>query len=109
MFRSNHENIYDLWANDGTGRDIFRATMSLKRFQFLVSCLRFDDKNTRILRKDDKLGYIRTVWNLFTDNCKKYYTLSENVTIDETLRAFKGRCGFKQYMPNKPNMVLKYS
>ena len=25
------------------------------------------------------------------------------MTIDEKLEAFRGRCGFKQYIPSKPN------
>lgn len=38
IFKSNHEDVKGLFATDGTGRDIFRGTMSLKRFLFqLVS------------------------------------------------------------------------
>lgn len=40
---------------------------------------------------------------IFVDNCKKAYTISEYGTIDEKLEAFRGRCGFKQYIPSKPN------
>jgi hypothetical protein len=39
----------------------------------------------------------------FVENCKKYYSLGENVTFDEKLEAFRGRCGSKQYIPSKPN------
>ena len=35
-------------------------------------------------------------------NCQAYNTLSESITINETLRKFLGRCPFKVYMPNKP-------
>jgi hypothetical protein len=37
------------------------------------------------------------------DNCKKCYYLGENVTTDEKLEAFRGRCSLKQYIPSKPN------
>ncbi|KRY06554.1 hypothetical protein T01_3156 [Trichinella spiralis] len=36
------------------------------------------------------------------------YNPSENVTVDERLYPFKGRCQFRQYMPKKPaNLLLK--
>ncbi|XP_024086112.1 piggyBac transposable element-derived protein 4-like [Cimex lectularius] len=34
---------------------------------------------------------------------KKNYLLGENVTIDEMLPGFRGRCAFRQYIPSKPN------
>lgn len=36
------------------------------------------------------------------NNCLTHYNASEFVTIDEMLHAFRGRCGFIQYIPNKP-------
>nr|CAH7722764.1 unnamed protein product [Callosobruchus chinensis] len=47
IFKSNCQNFEDRWQTDGTGVEIFRATMSLQRFRFLLRCLRFDDLNTR--------------------------------------------------------------
>lgn len=35
-------------------------------------------------------------------NCKKNYSLSQTVTIDEILDAFRGRCSFRQCIPSKP-------
>ena len=49
--RSAHENVLELWSTNGDGRDIFRAVMSAKRFMFLVQNLRFDDKDTREIRR----------------------------------------------------------
>ena len=40
VFKSGRQNIYDLWNTDGTGVDIFHATMSLARFKFLLQCIR---------------------------------------------------------------------
>jgi len=51
VFKSNRQNLDDLWANDETGMEIFRSTMSLQRFRFLLQCLRFDDR-TRSLAMD---------------------------------------------------------
>lgn len=82
----------------------YRATMSQFRFDFLLACLRFDDKETRKERvKITKLAPILDIWNIFVDNCKKYYKPGSYVTIDEQLVAFRGRCGFKMYIPSKPN------
>lgn len=100
VYRSAHENVQDLWSTDGSGREIFRAVMPKRRFQFLISAIRFDDRRDR--DKNDKFSTFRDMFEFFTDNCRKNYVLSENVTIDEMLRGFSGRCGFRQYMPKKP-------
>ncbi|CAH2085721.1 unnamed protein product [Euphydryas editha] len=100
---SNRQNLSDLWRSDGTGVDIFRTTMSMQRFYFLQSCLRFDDALTRQERKSlDNLAPIRSIFEDFVSNCKYTYTPSKYLTIDEKLEAFRGRCSFRQYIPNKP-------
>lgn len=43
IFNSNLENIDILFAIDGTGRDIFKAVMSKKRFLIVLNALRFDN------------------------------------------------------------------
>lgn len=84
------------------GPPFFRCSMSKNRFEFLLGSLRFDDKATRDQRKTNEIfATFREFWNLFADNCKCNYTLSEYMTIDETLLSFKGRCPFKTYIPNK--------
>lgn len=51
--------IADLWATDGTAPQFFRATMSDPRFRLLLRALRFDDMDTREIRKKkDKLAPI---------------------------------------------------
>jgi hypothetical protein len=101
--RSNRQNLNDLWATDGTGVEIFRMTMSLQRFYFLQNSLRFDDKNTRDERKKtDNLAAIRDVMNNFVYNIQQHYVPCENLTIDEMLLSFRGRCPFRVYIPSKP-------
>ncbi|KAF2903968.1 hypothetical protein ILUMI_02203, partial [Ignelater luminosus] len=83
--------------------EIALAVMSYKRFLFLLRCLRFDHKFTRIeRRKQDKLAAIRSIFDSFVKNCKSSYSLGEFVTIDEKMQAFRGHCSFVQYIPNKP-------
>lgn len=101
--RGAHLNTNDFWATDGTGSDICIATMSRQRFHFLLRCLRFDDINTRQQRRQsDKLAAIRDFFTGFVTRIKKHYCLGDTVTIDEKLEPFRGRCPFRQYMPNKP-------
>ena len=102
-YHSNRMNLDNLWNTDGTGIDVFRLTMSLHRFRFLLCCIRFDDKATRASRKLlDKLAPIRDLFETFVQNCLRNYSPLEFVTIDEMLVAFRGRCPFRQYIPNKP-------
>lgn len=104
VLKSGRVNIDELWNNDGTGVEIFRIGMSKFRFSFLLQHLRFDDMDTRKERhKVDKLAPIRSIFDLFVEKCKSAYTPFENVTIDEKLEAFRGRCGFRVYIPSKPN------
>ncbi|KAL4130781.1 hypothetical protein QTP88_008170 [Uroleucon formosanum] len=101
--RSGRQNLEDLWDQSGFGVEIFHVTMSLKRFRFLLRCLRFDDMGDRIQRREiDKLAPIRELFELFVENCKKCFSPSEYVTIDEELVKFRGRCPFRVYLPNKP-------
>ncbi|CAH2006856.1 unnamed protein product, partial [Acanthoscelides obtectus] len=101
--KQNHTHFLELWTKDGTGSEIFRACMSYQRFLFLLANIRFDDKTTRHERKKiDKLAAVRYVLDKFVSNCKKNYSMGEFMTIDEMLIAFRGRCSFVQYIPNKP-------
>lgn len=104
VFRGAHQRLSDFWATDGLGINIFRMTMSEKRFRFLIRCIRFDIKDTREMRRQvDKLAAIRELFTVFIENCQKHYHLGQNVTIDEMLPGFRGRCSFRQYIPSKPN------
>ncbi|KRX48117.1 PiggyBac transposable element-derived protein 4 [Trichinella murrelli] len=65
--------------------------------------IRFDDHSSRASRRSkDKLAAVRVIWNTWVKNLPKMYNPSENVTVDERLYPFKGRCQFRNYMPKKP-------
>lgn len=103
ILRASHLNLYDLWATDGTGVELFRNCMNLKRFKFLIRVLRFDNARTRRQRKTfDKLAPIRDVFEALVEKCKSNFAVSEFLTIDEMLESFRGRCSFRQYIKNKP-------
>lgn len=100
----NRQNRDDIWKRNGYGIEIFHLTMSEQRFKFLLRCIRFDDKDTRMERTAfDKLAAIRAIFDIFVTNCKNGYCLSAYVTIDEMLAGFRGKCNFRQYIPSKPN------
>ncbi|CAH1981464.1 unnamed protein product [Acanthoscelides obtectus] len=103
LYKSGHEDLRSLWATDGTGRDIFRCTMSLARFSFLLCCLRFDDELTRKERmKNTKLAALGNLFEEFIQKCKGNYSPGEYLTVDEMLVPFRGRCSFKMFIPSKP-------
>ena len=86
VHRSNRQSLEDLWGSDGDGIEKFRLVMSIKRFKFIVRCLRFDNRDTREeRRKIDKLAPIRNMFEKFVENCKKCYSLGENLCVDEKL------------------------
>lgn len=83
--------------------NVYRACFSEKRFQFLLDCLRFDDKTTRAERvATDRFAPIRDLWEAFMKSCIDNYEAGPYLTIDEQLLAFRGRSAFKMYMPKKP-------
>lgn len=66
--------------------------------------IHFDNRDTRPgRRQQDKLAAIREVWDKWVERLPLIYNPSPNVTVDERLVAFRGRCPFKQYMPSKPS------
>ena len=103
IFKSNKENLESLFATDGTGRDIFRCTLSLKRILVLLICLRFDDSSTRNERLEtDPAAAISNIFNCMIRNSQDCYCIGETACIDEMLLGFHGRCRFRMYMASKP-------
>ncbi|XP_022913140.2 piggyBac transposable element-derived protein 4-like [Onthophagus taurus] len=104
VHRGNRQSLEDLWGSDWDGIEKFRLVMNIKRFKFIMRCMRFDDRSMRNeRRKIDKIAAIRDIFTMFVKNSQKSYSLGQNVTIDEKLEGFRGRCGFVQYISNKPN------
>ncbi|XP_041864774.1 piggyBac transposable element-derived protein 4-like [Melanotaenia boesemani] len=102
VYRSCNEATASLWDGE-SGRSIFRATMSLQTFHVLSRVIRFDSRETRAARRvNDKLAPIRDVWDKWVEQLPLMYNPGPEVTVDERLVPFRGRCPFRQYMPNKP-------
>ncbi|XP_030270458.1 piggyBac transposable element-derived protein 4-like [Sparus aurata] len=102
VYRSRGEAAASLWDAE-SGRAIFRATMPLKVFHTYSRMLRFDDRESRPERRaTDKLAAIREVWDKWAERLTYLYNPGPDITVDEQLVPFRGRCPFRQYMPNKP-------
>lgn len=103
VLKSNDEDVTTLFATDGTGRDIFRCGMNQRRFTMLLTCLRFDDPETRRMRQiNDPAAPISKIFEEFVQNCQSVYSIGAAACIDEMLIGFRGRCKFRMYIPNKP-------
>lgn len=101
--KSNHLGTKELFDDKICGA-VYKAVMSRERFKFLLDSLRFDDKSTREERKkSDALAAIREIWDEFINQCRNSYKPSSYVTIDEQLLAFRGKCPFRMFIPNKPS------
>lgn len=102
IFKSKLEPLKLLWSVE-RGRIIFRKIMPLKRFTQISRALHYDDFETREERRMlDKFCPIREVFDYWKDCFSKFVVPGENVTVDEQLVAFRGKCPFKQYMSSKP-------
>ncbi|KAF2890601.1 hypothetical protein ILUMI_15572 [Ignelater luminosus] len=66
--------------------------MSEVRFNFLLICLRFDQKENR--NRSDRFSPLRTVWKKLIRNCTAILPHCY-VSIDEQLLEFRGKCPFR--------------
>jgi hypothetical protein len=102
VLKAGYWNVRELWS-EIFGSTVFRATMSITRFEFLTLCIWFDDKASRPEQTiNDKSAAIRKIWDMFIANCKMYCTSSFYCTVDEQLLGFRGRCPFRVDIQNKP-------
>lgn len=79
--------------------------MSRDRFKLIFSKIRFDDRNTRpdrINRTGHRNEAIRAIFTQFVEGCVKNYSPNSNITVDERLASYKGRCPFRVYIKSKP-------
>ena len=79
--------------------------ISLQRFRFIHYCITFDDRLTfQECPKVDKLVAVRDSFSAFVENWKLCYPMGQNITMDKMLPGFRGKWGFRQYIPSKPSI-----
>lgn len=82
---------------------LYRAAMSLERFEQILRFIRFDNNLRRPLDlATDKLASFRYMWDLFSENLISCYQPSGELCIDEQLLNTRNRCPIRQYIPSKP-------
>ncbi|XP_063932857.1 piggyBac transposable element-derived protein 4-like isoform X2 [Zophobas morio] len=80
----------------------FSQRMSRNRFLLILRCLHLaknplPDKTAPL----DKLHKIRPIVDYFNKRMFEVYSPSRELSIDESLLAWRGRLGFRQYLPGK--------
>ena len=111
LFRGlNHDiknRVKDIWYDEEVARNLYRASMSLHRFQFLIKSLSFHDHTT--LRSDivgDAYAKVRWLLDTFERNACLHYNHTEFVVLDETLRNyFAHECDLLFFLPDKPGQM----
>ena len=84
-FRLNLRETLEIW-NHETSHEIFSATMSYNRFQFIRKFITFDDKSTRNNQwKMDKFACLREQFELMNERNTKCCFPSPLLPVDETL------------------------
>ena len=102
VYKARNEPVAQLWSTN-SGRPLFSQSMPRTRFTNIARVLRFDDAASRRQRREtDKLAPIRNVFDMWQLTLEDAFVPFENVTCDEQLLTFRGRCPFKQYIPSKP-------
>ena len=84
----------------------FSGIMSRDRFSLVMRFLHINDSTQYIPKGQpgyDPLYKIRPFLTPLLENCKTAYTLGREISVDESMIAFKGRLSFIQYLPNKPH------
>ena len=91
VFKGRKEPLSSFWELDNR-RTNFCERMSRNKFQSILRYIRFDDKNSRpIRRRTDKFAATRELLNSVVDNCQKSYYPHADVTVDEQLLPCRSR------------------
>ena len=80
----------------------FGNCMARNRFEILNRFIHFTNNEDRPQDCRDKLFKIRPLLENLVDKFKCFYSLGEEIAIDEAMLKWRGRVGFKVYMKNKP-------
>lgn len=102
LFQAKREKLDDMWSKE-FGRPFVKNAFSRNRFRQIKRFLRTDDHQKRInSHQRARLLPISELWANFIKNCQKMYVPKMDITIDEMMIPFRGRCSFKMYLPSKP-------
>ena len=80
--RNNHALLPKLW-DVSKRRLIYRATMSLQRFQHLLRFIRFDDQQRR--DTSDRFSPIRHVFGQYPEQLPRHFVPNLNLTVQRQM------------------------
>lgn len=93
--------LRDYWGKDPlTDTPQMRHVFSRDRFSKILMNFRVVHQSKT--NEEDPLSKIRRFIDRIIKNSNKHYIPSKNLSLDESMIAFKGRHKFKVYMPKKP-------
>jgi hypothetical protein len=72
------------------------------RFQQLKRFFKVSDVNDDRLNPEDRLAKVRSLFEDFLKRCRQFFMAFQQLSLDEAIKKFKGRCIFKQYIKSKP-------
>ncbi|GBN57250.1 PiggyBac transposable element-derived protein 4 [Araneus ventricosus] len=80
-----------------------KQLMSEKRFSIIMKFLHFTNNETIDLETHPQPGLrkIYEVYDAINRKFKSSYVPERNVSVDDSLLLYKGRLGYKQYLPKK--------
>lgn len=94
--------VVDYWSNDDVellGQSFANITMSHNRFELLLRLFHFS--NNEELRKEDRLGKIQRLVDVFNHTFTLHFAPDECLCVDESMIPFRGRIIFRQYSKSK--------
>jgi hypothetical protein len=95
------------WSRDGISEMRgFRGIMSRNRWMAIWKCFHIvnnDDNPPRDDPNHDKIHKIRPIMEILIRNWQSLYNPAQELSVDESIIAFKGRTGMRVYMPGKPH------
>lgn len=93
--------IKDYWSTDPLLEcPIVRSAISRNRFLEIQSKIKYSKKSE--LHSTDPTFRVRTIFELFRKNIKKFGFFETALAVDEMMIKFFGRLKIKQYIRNKP-------
>ena len=94
------------WSTDYMFGNLFVPNiMPTDRFNKLCQYFHANDSTTNPGQGEpghDRLHHVRPLIDIVNERCLKQYNPHQNTSIDEAMIAFRGRLGFRQYLPAKP-------
>lgn len=102
MPHSKKNNLKLYWTTDPLlVTPIFGKLFSQDRFLLILRILHFDDNS--LAQGGDKLYKLRTIIDTIRRKFLCGYSPDQDLAIDKSLMLWKGRLGFRQFIPNKRN------